>query len=121
MTARHTLITKDVSGKAALSYASVSRAGVRVLGQPWDRVEANGVAKARRPLPDRLQVLVDPDPAFGVQDSEAERAYRIAAGAVFDDASKTLSGTTDPSIIRELARRRGGRPLGPFPASQLGH
>lgn len=120
MTARHTLVTRDPSGKAALSYAALTRTGISVLGEPWDRMEATGVAKARRPLPDRLQVLVDPDPVFGVRDSEAERAYRIAAGIVFDDKTKAISGTTDPAIVRELGRRRGGRPLGPFPASQLG-
>lgn len=120
MTARHTLVTRDASGKAALSYAAVDRRGVTALGSPWEKMEANGVAKARRPAPEKLQMLVDPDPAFGVRDSEAERAYRIAAGIVFDDKTKALSGATDPAILRELAKRRGGRPLGPFPASQLG-
>jgi hypothetical protein len=113
-TALHTLITRNPAGKAGLSYAMLSRHGIKATGPDWDAVDADGIAKARRPVPARIRALLEPEPFPGVMDSEAQLAYRLAAGAVFDDATKALARDNDPGLLRDLARRRAGRPLGPF-------
>jgi hypothetical protein len=116
-TALHTLITRTHAGKAGLSYAMLSRHGIKATGPDWDAVDADGVAKARRPVPARIRALLEPEPFPGVLDSEAQLAYRLAAGAVFDDTTKALARDNDPGLLRDVGRRRAGRPLGPFPSA----
>ena len=113
-TALHTLVTRTPAGKAGLSYAMISRHGIKATGPDWDAVDADGIAKARRPAPARIRALLEPEPFPGVMDSEAQLAYRLAAGAVFNDATKDLARDNDPGMLRDIARRRAGRPLGPF-------
>lgn len=113
-TALHTLVTRNPAGKAGLAYATLSRHGIKTTGPDWDAVDADGIAKARRPVPARIRALLEPEPFHGVLDSEAQLAYRLAAGAVFDDATKALARDNDPGLLRDVARRRAGRPLGPF-------
>ncbi|HEX9225126.1 MAG TPA: hypothetical protein VF885_00545 [Arthrobacter sp.] len=113
-TALHTLVTRTPAGKAGLAYAMLSRHGIKATGPDWDTVDADGIAKARRPVPARVRALLEPEPFPGVMDSEAQLAYRLAAGAVFDDATKALARDNDPGLLRDVARRRAGRPLGPF-------
>lgn len=113
-TALHTLVTRNPAGKAGLAYAMLSRHGIKTTGPDWDAVDADGIAKARRPTPARIRALLEPDPFPGVMDTEAQLAYRLAAGAVFDDATKALARDNDPGLLRDVARRRAGRPLGPF-------
>ena len=109
----HTLITKAGPGQAALSYAILERTGPAPVST-WDTVDADGVARARRPAPNRTAALLQPLPAAIPMDAGVAGAYRFAGAAIFDETSRTLSARNSPDMLRTLARRRAGRPLGPF-------
>lgn len=108
----HTLVTPSLSGKAALTYATFGREGAVPVADPWDIVEADGVAKARRPAPARLKLILEPGPVALRPPADVADAYRFAATAVFDDATRTLAPSNDYVMTAKLARRRAGRPLG---------
>lgn len=108
----HTLITQDKPGTAALTYATFDASGCSPVAPPWDRVAADGVKKARRPAPARLQALLEPAPMDLPMDEAVRAAYRFAAAMAFDDANKTISQFNDQALMARLGRRRAGRPLG---------
>lgn len=108
----HTLVTPSLSGKAALTYATFGREGPVPVAEPWDTVEADGVAKARRPTPARLKLLLEPEPVSLQPPADVAAAYKFAATAVFDDETRTLAPSNNYVITAKLSRRRAGRPLG---------
>lgn len=108
----HTLVTRSPAGKADLTYATFGREGAVPAGEPWDSVEADGIAKARRPAPSRLKALLEPDPIALQSPADVAAAYRFAATAVFDEATRTLAPSNDYVITAKLSARRSGRPLG---------
>lgn len=108
----HTLVTASRPGKAALAYATFGREGAVPVAEPWDTVEADGVAKARRPAPARLKLLLEPEPVSLQPPADVAAAYKFAATAAFDDDTRTLAPSNDYVITAKLSRRRAGRPLG---------
>lgn len=113
----HTLVTPAAPGRAGLSYAVFGPRGPGAPEGNWDEVEADGIAKARRPAPPRLEKLLTPAQRPGPADPAILDAYRFAATAVFDDA-KQLSHRNDRIMMARLAARRAGRPLGPLTAAR---
>lgn len=108
----HTLVTRSLAGKADLTYATFGREGAVPAGEPWDSVEATGIPKARRPSAPRLKALLEPEPIALMPPADVAAAYRFAATAAFDDATRTLAASNDYVISSRLAARRSGRPLG---------
>jgi hypothetical protein len=112
----HTLVTSAGPNLAALSHAAFDvepdgRATLNILGAHWDTMPATGVKAARRPIPARLQLLLEPEPQLRASTvpERITRAYNGAYRLAFDDASK---GICDHEVLAAVSRRRSGRPLG---------
>jgi len=115
----HTLISPASTGQAALSHVSfgIGTAGAMELvtqGAPWDTVAATGAKAARRPTPERLAMLLDPEPHLraGTGDERVEAAYRAAYRLQFDETTKRVAGNQSGDFMAQLEGRRSGRPLG---------
>ncbi|HEX9086733.1 MAG TPA: hypothetical protein VF867_04325 [Arthrobacter sp.] len=115
----HTLISPAAAGMADLSHVSfgISAGGAVELtsqGPAWDTVAATGVKSARRPTPERLAMLLDPEPHLraGTTDERLESAYRAAHRLQFDDDTKRVAGNQAGDLMARLEGRRSGRPLG---------
>lgn len=115
----HTLVTPAAAGQAALSHVSfgigtAGGVGLTAQGGPWDTVAATGAKAARRPTPERLAMLLDPEPHLraGIVDDRLESAYRAAHRLQFDDDTRRVAGNQAGDLMARLEGRRSGRPLG---------
>jgi hypothetical protein len=114
----HTLITPAGHQSAHLTHAAFTLGadGAAVLtpsGPAWDTVDATGIKASRRPSPERLALLLEPEPQLGTgPDERIARAYDAAYRLTFDEATKRVADNASGTLLRSLAYRRSGRPLG---------
>lgn len=114
----HTLITPAGSGEADLAHVTFvlgadGAAALRPSGPAWATVPATGIKAARRPSPDRLALLLEPEPHLGGDlEDRVARAYDAAYRLTFDEATKRVADNAGRTLLAALAHRRSGRPLG---------
>lgn len=114
----HTLITPAGAKSAHLTHATFATGpgGAAVLspvGNPWSTVDATGTAATRRPTPERLALLLEPEPQLGAgPDDRTARAYDAAYRLTFDEKTRRVTDNASRTLLDSLAHRRSGRPLG---------
>ncbi|HEX9228886.1 MAG TPA: hypothetical protein VF885_19970 [Arthrobacter sp.] len=114
----HTLVTPAGPRMAHLTHAvfGLGADGAAVLtpsGPAWDTVPATGAKASRRPTPERLGLLLEPEPQLGPgPDGRVARAYDAAYRLTFNEATKRVSDNAAGTLLGSLAHRRSGRPLG---------
>lgn len=119
----HTLITPAGIQSAHLTHAAftIDTDGAAVLspsGPAWDTVPATGIKASRRPSPERLALLLEPEPQLGsVPADRVARAYDAAYRLTFDEATKRVTDNAARTLLASLAHRRSGRPLGVLSAA----
>jgi hypothetical protein len=100
----------DSPGTAQVRRAQLTVDGVNPTGRPFERLDASGVKKTRRPSKQQTAKLLDAMCDSTALEPELESIYLFAAHAHFDDNGK-LSAQNDRVLLDLLDRRRAGRPM----------
>lgn len=100
----------DSPSTAQVRRAALTRTGVTTTGKPFERLDASGLKKGRRPSKQQTAKLLDPMCDGTELDPAIHEIYLFAANAHFDDNGK-LSAQNEKALIHRLERRRAGRPM----------
>lgn len=118
LTPVHTLVTAAGPLTASLTHVSFitgpgGKAAMNSAGPAWDTVPATGIKASRRPSPERLALLLEPDPHLGpIGDDRIAFAYDAAYRLTFDETTRRVADNSSRTLLAALAHRRSGRPLG---------